>query len=513
MPKILLPITGTKETITRPVVAEVVRELINWTGLPANIKFQLPGDKDVMHQPGSSIDPQSAFGYYDETTRLFVTFEEQYDEEFINTMAVFRPDYPHFYFDGDTRTFMRSAYSRTTLRISVRYQATDKGAAERWRDEIRTRIAHERHDRCHNVTYSYLIPNEFFVILKEIHRLRENKSPYGEDYETYFKEHVTKRATILTDQGGKNKEWAVREHQAGVNGYFDFDFAPEKGSRAQDGTSWNIQFDYVIRIDKPIAAVMMYELVVHNQELDSKYRDVKPPEKLENYELSYSMSGKLYSWWASVSDPRPIGTPGYSFPLYDQFVPSFTPPHTLRLLTCLVTVDETDNKTLINLNELGPFELSDSVLDYVKRNLQESTVYGRGLVHISVYEFDDPLDSGLIEIDSDLNIKLKTASDLRKIYHVRISIYTNPLILPAEQLDDLCSDYDGTYEILSVIAPTCLQMFPLNRIGDNYMSLTELRKVLECRYKRAIRFPTEHDPVFWSLVTTLIVQANRTKEG
>ena len=513
MPKILLPITGTKETIARPVVAEVVRELITWTGLPANIKFQLPGDKEVMHQPGSSIDPQNAYGYYDETTRLFVTYDEQYDEEFINTMAVFRPDYPHFYYDGSTRTFMRAAYSRTTIRISVRYQATDKGAAEKWRDEIRTRIAHERHDRCHNITYSYLIPEEFFVILKEIHRMRENKAPYSQDYETYFKEHVTKRATILTDQGGKNKEWAIRESQAGVNGYFDFDFAPEKGSRAQDGTSWNIQFDYVIRIDKPIAAVMMYELVVHNQELSAKYRDVKPPEKLENYELSYSMTGKLYSWWSQMSNPTPVSTPGYGFPLYDQFVPGFTPPHTLRLLTLLVTVDETDNKTLINLNELDPFQLSQSITDYVSRNREESAVYGQGLVHVSVYEFEDPLDSELIEIDADLNVKLKDASDLRKIYHVRIAVYTNPLTLPDEQINDMCSDYDGTYEILSTIAPTCLKMLPLNRVGDNYMSKEELKAVLECRYKRALRFPTEHDPVIWSLVSTLVVNAHEMKVG
>lgn len=509
MPKTLLPLKGIKETFERPVVTEIVRDLITWTGLPKNIKLQLPGDKEVMHQPGSSISPESAFQYYDETSRLFITYDDDYHDELIKDTAVFRPDVPHIFFDPTTRTSMRPVYSRNRIVISVRYQATDKGTAERWRDEIRARVAHERHDRYHFPTFSYMIPEEYLVILKEIHRLREANAGYGEDFDTYFDKYITRRATDLTDLAGKNSVPAVRETQNRVNGYFDFDVAPDKPTRAHDGTSFNVQFDYIVTIDKPIALLMIYELLVHNQPLSKRVVDTSPPAKEGNYEVAYSMSNAVKNFWENYQTVPAITEPGFKFPLYDEFVPEVVLPHTLRIFTGLVAVDAVDKRTLINLNDIRPYQLSDAVIRYCQRNYGKLTEYGKSMINVSVYEFEELLADDMFEVDEDLNVKLTTDSDMRKIYHVRISIFTNPLLLPSEAVDDLCSDYDGTYELMDAIASGCLKKFPIKRLGANFVSKASLKLMMQCRYQRAIRFATAGDPVYWDTVMTLAIFAHR----
>ncbi len=511
MPKVLLPIHGIKESVTRPVVTDIIHELITLTGLPKNIKFQLPGDTEKMHQPGSSIDPQEKYGYYDETTRLFITYREEPEDELINTMSVFKPDYPHFFFDKTTRTFMRAGYSRNKITISVRYQATDKGAANKWRDEIRTRVAHGRTDAHHNIQYSYHIPEEYIYILKEIHRLRENVSGYGQDFETYLSENITKKSTIVTDQAAKNKKWVIRESQARINGYFDFDFFPEEGSRANDGTSWNIQFDYVIRLDVPIVAEMMYELVIHNQELGDAYRDSSTPEKLDNYLVSYSQSNMLYDAWDNRHRLKDISETGFKYPDYDDFVPSSIFPHTLRLFTGLVTLDLNDGVSLLNLKQLGPYTLANSVIRYLERNYQYVNAHGKTLINVAVYDFEDPISSSLFYVDSDLNVKLSNPSinNTRKLFHVRVSVYTNPLTLPARAIDDLCDDYDGTLEIMSFVSPTCILSNPLEKIGINMVSKNSLMDFMRCRYRKAMELKSSDDPACYMTAISLVVVAHR----
>ena len=511
MPKIILPNPGTKESFSRPVVKEVVKQLIEWTGFPKNIRIQMPGDAEVMHQQGSSVDQQEGHNTYDETSRLFVTYEDDFEETYANEKVSFVPDQRNYFFDPTARVFMRPSYSRVKIVITIKYQATDKGAAEKWRNEFKTRFGHGREDRYHDLSYSYLIPKESLVILKEIHRLRENKHGYGEDYDTYFKKYLLKEGTKLTDQAGKNFEWAIRETQTRCNGYLDVDGIPDKPSRTHDGTSFSIEFDYVLTIDKPIATLMFYELMVHNQALSKRFVDTTPPDKMENHLLSFSVSNYLRYISETYDNPQYVTESGFSAPLYDEFVPSFVFPHTLRLLTCLVGVDEQDKKSLINLGEPGAYRFSESVLRYMRRNHQKLNEYSARMINVVVYEFGIPLSPEMFSVDADLNVRLTNESNMRKIYHVRVSIFTNPMMLPPVAITDLCEDYTGTYEMMNHIAPKCIEKFPLKKLGTNSVSKSSLMDVIRCRYQRAMKFATENDPIYRMLTQSLVVVAHANR--
>lgn len=507
MPKILMPIQGTKESFSRPVVAEVVRELITWTGLPRDIRIQFPGDKEVMHQPGSSIDPMQDFNYSDEATRLFVKYDEEHVDEEIVLTNVFRPNWPHFFRDDGTRTYMRPVYNRKKFTIRIRYQANDIATANKWRDELITRLAHGRNDRYHNLTGSYHIPKEFLVILNEIHRLRENVEGDGKTAEEYLRAYSATGLTQVTDQAGKNKEWVIRETQNRINGYFDFE-EPDKPRRSKDGTTFEIEFDYVIILNKPSFAVMMYEVMIHNQLIGPGYRDNKGPETQEKYEVSFSMKDWLFKAWENYNNTMNLAVPGRGYPDYDQWVPAIVFPNTLRIFTGLTSVDMTDRRTLLNLREIGPYKLTDSVIRYIQRNRVDVGKINKTLICVSVYEHEDPLSDHLFEIDEDLNVRLTNDADLTKIYHVRVSIFTNPYIMPSAAIDDLCTDYEGTVEMLSVIMPQCLAKFPLENI-EGMISRAQLNLTLQCRYKKVMTFSTAADQVYWFLVQTLIVHSHR----
>ena len=433
MPKILLTVPETIESVIRPVVLEIVRDVCQVTGLDPKTAIQYPGTMDVMKQPGTSLEskgdatPRSGTG-----AKLTIDVEEGYEEDRLLSTAVMRPENLFIFKDDRIETSIKPVYSSTDMSINFRYRALDKTSATRWRDDIRARISRNVTERLHTVSYHYLIPPAFLKILEELHRLRENVAGYGETYKDYFTANVTQRASILTNLSGKAEHWAISETQTRILGWFDFvERGPEKGEKDDEADTWTVGFAYKFKFDQPIACTMAYPLMVHNQLLSLDYRPGKKDQvdRPEIHRSSYSHSALAFSAFEKGRQFGPRITaphPGVQVPDFDEFIPASVPSKTLRLFTALTSIDTTpggDPRYLLDLREFSrQWKLDTDVLDYMATIPSRLTRSKACVLKLDLYENRQLVREGALTVDNDLKVYTTADMSLRNYYHVRMSL-------------------------------------------------------------------------------------------
>jgi len=158
MPKLVLPVPETIESVTRPVVLDVVRQLAKYTALP-EARIYFPGDMEKDRQPGTSISDDKLFNTFGSTPKITIEVDEDYEAERMLTSAVYRPENLFIFRDDRLETSIKPVYSSTEITINFRGRFMDKVAATRWRDDVRARVSMERQEFLHDMTYHYLIPN------------------------------------------------------------------------------------------------------------------------------------------------------------------------------------------------------------------------------------------------------------------------------------------------------------------------------------------------------------------
>lgn len=482
MPKIFLPVNETAESVLRPVVLDITRRLLKDTGIPSDTRILYPGDFQAALIPGTSINPETAATNPDnkDTIRLAsasqvtIDVQETYPEAELLNSAVHVNENLFIFKDLKLETSIRPVYTSSEVVINVRFRARDKASAERWRDEIRARIAMRREGAMHEVKYHYLIPAEMLIILQEIHRMRETVAPYGEDWETYFANNSSKRVHELTNQSGSVKRLAVAETQQRIQGMFDFTGMPEKGEKDADAATWTISFAYKFFYQKPIGCSMFYPLMVHNQFLDQKYRptdEEQPPYSADTKIQQATLSGLSMSIFeANTQAYRRSHLRGYAIPSCDEFLPVTVLPATMRIYTALTMLDLEPGgnpRFMLNLADNGYLEFDPEVLAFMKKEAQYMGKEYRSVFALSLYEGINIAGSEKLMVDPDLNVFSTIDLDPRKYYHVRLALVTDWEYLTRDAWERLRNAGPVLIKLIAAIGPWAIDRGLTNCILPN----------------------------------------------
>lgn len=422
------PVNDLLQSVERPVVFGVIRRLQELTLIPHDTLVRYYGEDAAAPQYNSTLsrDPE-ADNRWPHRESIAIEVEEGPDPNNMLTMAVKQPEQKFFFWDEELGVILRPAYSSTTVTVRVQYKAVDKNQATKWYNEIRTRYAMMREVFLHEINYSYHVPDEFLVILKEIHRLRENIAPYGEIFTDYLTKHLTNRATEVSNLNGQDSFLAIAEKQAYVQGTFDFEAVPDKPTRDDEPNLWVTSFSYTFRYDKPIEVVMNYPIIVHQQMLSTKYRPDEVPFTYQSIlkRFSYSME-KLAAFAADNVKLRHISNAGLSLPASDyNFVPRSYPRGTVKAFTALCAMDPADPRDLMNLHKLGEFHLYQDLLDFMVGEAPYMTQQYQSVFQLNHYVDGRIQDQSGLACDASLNVRLVDAADLRKTYRLRLGLVVN----------------------------------------------------------------------------------------
>jgi len=483
MPKIIQPIPDVTDSVTRPVTFDILRRLFKDLGMSTKTLIFFPDTTGVGKQPGTSIDAQNKdVATFPHASQVVVEVDEVYEHSSLLAIAVFRPEHPFIMRDDDLEVGIKPVYTYCETSLSFKYTARDKSEAMRWRDDFRGRIAMMRDDYLMNIKYYYLYPLAFLEILKEIHRLREETAGYGDDYEKYFREHVTPKTTKLVNQAGYEGRLAVAEGQKRVIGWWDVDGMPEQGSKEGEGETWTISMTFKFAYQRPIECAMMYPLVIHNQMVDQKFRNGEKPYRLTDTEDSHSLSTSQFAYFEAGNAVSKFNTlPGVAIPDYDEFSPSNIIPGTMRLFTVLITIDQTNPLLLFNLKDLGEHQLDPSVIKYLEADHMNLHRPRWSLINVSLYQGPALMNEKFLRIDKDLNVYSTEPLNLRAYHHVRVSIVTRLSDLPPEVIDKARDHGDTVIKIIDAGNPDVKDRCGLPKlVNGNYISRREMERVSDC---------------------------------
>jgi len=448
------PLSNTGWTVERPVALAILRDLMDLTEISDKTPISFYGADGKNYQQGSTIGEttgeQNRWSY-DE--RLFLEVEEEFDPDTTLTTPVYKDEYPAVFADKSIGLFVRPVYRKTKLSLSIRYRALDKNQAQRWRNEMTAKCSMRREQIWHTVNYSYTLPTENLVMIAHAHALKENVAGAGQTLNEYFTTHLTPLCSLQTDVAGQNGVWAVREAQSRVQGYFDFDAAPEKGGKEEDHDNWLITVSYVAWYMKPISTVIDYPIVVHQQLIDPKYLPKNNVGDLMERAIYYSKMGGAARHFEDAYRLAAIaGLEGAQIPAVDDWTPRSVKPTTVSVLTALVTITEQDKRSLFNLGELGDFQLRGEVLSWLRsgERVWINKSY-QSILQLDLYKGRDLVADGQLVVDAQLNVSSTVDLDLTQVYHVRLSLVTNITYLRAEAITRLQNNPAAALQIVTGI--------------------------------------------------------------
>lgn len=432
MPILTIPIPDTKDSIMRPIMTSITRELFEAFDMNPETKIIYLDESGTYRQHGSAINETNDGTFtFGSNEQILVEVDEEFVKEDIMNQPTWQQEYPPIFRDDKLQILIKPVYRTCYLNINFKKRFTDRTQAIRWRDSMSYKV-HEYQDMQHHLlTYHYVIPREILFVLEEIHRLRENIDGYGEEFITWLKANMSPRLTKLTNMSGGQTRLAIAEKQSRVYGMFDFDEAPEKGEKDGENSTWEISFSYKVHYSRMTHLVFIYPQVVHQQPLaypyvydDTERKDNIPLPK----EQVFSQSGLLFEFLTPrIPGQTHVSLHGCSVPKDDEFYPQTTPKGTRRLVTLQLLFQEHESKQtdleLLDLLDVPEVYLDEEILVFLYGEYPYMNTPTRSVFQVQLYNQYYMLNHDHLTVTPCLKVKNTKPINLRNNYHLRFSVY------------------------------------------------------------------------------------------
>ncbi|WP_144106599.1 hypothetical protein [Paraburkholderia sp. BCC1886] len=507
MPKLTLAVPETYDSVTRPVIYDVTRQLFKITGLHENTPILYPSAHGVTMQPGSTMkhntkDSELAF---DDQIRIEV--EEEIDKDRILSTAVLYPENRFVFHDPRVETILKPVYSTTDITINFKFRANDEVKAKRWREQIRVRMSSMRDVHLIGARYSYQLPYSSVIILQEIHRLMENVSGYGDSFAQWFKNSASDHISATSNFSGSQMQLAVAEHQANIVGIWDFEGAPEGGSKEDQGNTWTISFSFKFKYDKPVSMVMQYPQMIHQQVI--KYQDKTVPYNPDQVESNRPLSGEYLKFFDKTRalDGIVNGNMGLRFPIWDEFIPNVIPAAYIRIFSSMMALDLTTGgnpQLLGSLDDLPEgYGLDDDMKAFLITEAPYLTNQYYSVFSLNLYNANMMEPNGSLTVDSSLNVSTTFNPNPRARFHLWFGLCFNWYRLSADAQARLRANYTILIRLIKAIWPQMPKsQYPVAIPGTNQCSQSSWSNFLYGQSSGQYRRDC-------STVETLIIQAHR----
>ena len=521
---ITLPISNLIQSVQRPIVLGIIKDIQEKTQISHKTDIRFYGDDGKAMQIGSGFgDNHVEANKWPHRSNISIEVEHRPIESSGFTTAAHRAENPFCFHDPALGIYIKPVYTSTEVSIRVTYRAADQNEAIQWRNHVRSLFVRGQYGLMHTGTYSWHIPDAYIVGLKYLHTLRERQAGYNESFSKWAAQCLDLRSTVLTNQRASQFDLVIAEEQDRICGDFDFEVTPEKESREDDPNLWAISFEYKFGYSEPTNCIFHYPIVIHNQVIDDAYMNPQPSgyqSAFQRYSTSTRDLNKFESYPMAL---RVMGNRGINIPEYDTFSPTLPPIGTIRVATVLTLIEPSNKRLLFNLKEMGEYNFRQQVLDFISTTERVFvTKMLNSIIQLSLYEDRDILPIDALTIDADLNVIATRDLDLRKTYHVRIGLTANFVYLTEAALIRLKKNPLVACMLINAInlaltSTTFTPDIPHRRIPENHLHGIGLK------YVNRLAVPIDADDEFYvnlrgmsglqiALVETLFIRTERASE-
>lgn len=438
MPRFTYELPDVDVMITRPIVMAVTRSIIGVTGMPEDTFIEYAGDERGIPTWRTTLNQQewdptdtARFGFYG---KVKVAYSEEPEPDNILTSAYYYPDNNIVWADPKINTYLTTFREPVKARLTFTYRTKDKNEAKNWQSRMRKLMRNHFIDQSFYADFNYVLPYTLFDFFDLFYKMREKVEGYGDSFSEWFKQGLLADNTVLVTQGAEKPQFVFRETQLDILGNFEFDTPPIE-DKVDDGTAYEIEFSYRFGFDRPIGFMMKHPLVIHNQIVPRTHRTQTSWYDADPLTGRGSISSTRYRKLFQEQYFYKNLNRGNIVPSFDDWMPTQVAADTANLTQFLIQVDTTNRKKVLSLTDLPKMSFDPLLIEYMKETRAYLTKRTGSWVHVAVYQNDRPLDPRSITIDEDLTIWVDTELDLRSLYHVRISLFTQLMSLQPFAVD------------------------------------------------------------------------------
>jgi len=418
MNSFILPIPNLYQSVDRPIVVGVVKDLVEKRMLPGYNDLRIDSGIKKARAPGSTIQKGNRKPHIDNRTSIKVEVESEkgnlggfYRSMQYNTQPIFN--------DSKLNVSIRPQYDTTIYVIKISVRSNSLSGLQLWANEVRLNKQMGRDRNIHDVKYSYALHNKTYDLLENIHNLRETVEGYGDTLAEYIKKHSHNSMTIIG--AGDDHQLVYAETQLDILGLMPADDI--EISEISEGV-YEGSMVYSFSIDTPLGLIHNYPIMVHqslmpmgfiNQIKESRYVNV----------IVHSPLMRAYTTYVGKESDKVINIPAVDNKILNKYPSGYKP-----IVTALMCI--TNDPLLLNLRELGDISIDSDVLSAIKDFYSDKlTVPYESPFLLTIHKDNNLLDETYLRTDSDLNVYLNEEVDKRHVYRVSFCICVNPHMIPS----------------------------------------------------------------------------------
>lgn len=504
MPIVSVTLPDTQQSISRPIVFDIVQQVIKITKLPES-DIVYVGDLQAAINPGSTIEDTDRHARFNVANRLYIEATETRDPFTLATTAVRVREHPPVFLDPKLGIYISPVYTSHDVTITFRYTANSETLARRWKDDMEMNLAAMRDINVHDAVCHYLLPVEYLQLLKHLYDLREATGGYGQSFEEYVTSFSTDRLKLLSNITASETRLAISEKQCKIIGQYGFEGPPPVPERDDGDGVWNISFEYKFTYDKPTGCDMCYPVSVHNTVIDGIYTDDFDTNiDLLRITKSYSKSiGAMASFETDTTmNHRLSPYPYIRIPCYDDFKIPMQHPGMGTTIIALCTLDLPDKRSLLNLGNLGDYKLNGDILDFIKASETPFiTMPYYSFVNVSLYKDNRLQSASSIRCTPQLDIIATTDLDPRSQYRITVNLVVDLEMIQRSAIDRLLKYPKAFVKIIGALNELLRNHPDFNSYGERtVITLTEFNPIFEILTGkrlgngRGINAPTDYSP-------------------
>ncbi len=426
MATLIEEIKGFEEHISRPVAFQIIDQLKLNTNIPLDTPIRYTGNGGALALPNSTLHADSKPNRLEGDSNISISVSESFDESRALTTAISRTEMPTEFADNDLGIYLKPYKNRVIYNIEITLTCKDKTTAQTWYNTVKRKFSQGVNSFEHKVDYHYPIPQQFMFLLGELYKIRQNKYPINETVGQWLKRCFSNKMVLIADNAGGNQTFVIKESQYRIMGYFDFDANPPLPEKPNDSGVWSVSFNYTYDYDRPDGMVMDYPIMIHNQIIPD---DLRPPTYNNYITNIMDNPGLVNSLLREFEPPNNIyndivNIPGLPIPIFDDWLTPYTPNGTVNIIRALIEVDENHPKSILNLQQLGNYQLPQLAVDYLKDEPYRLFIPGDSVFNGILFNKNRFTNSRELIITPDLDINNSVALNPRNHYHFVLYMVT-----------------------------------------------------------------------------------------
>lgn len=512
MPSLTYPIPELEETITRPLLLQVLKELALTLNFHPDTKVYY-NDQDIQIIPEEAKTTPGANYYKPNLTngnKLFVELEEIYPEEHILAQAVDAKYNQNLLEDKNAPWFVREVGGRVSARLSMRYRTTDKTSANKFRSHVYTRLARGfTHAKIDRVGLSFPISDEVLAIIMQVwinrnklaDLLGNEKMPFME----YLRQCEKHSFSVETNLKGEHSTLVFRRALGNVVISLDSKELSTP-AKVEDG-AYEVSLEASYHYIKPISFFINYPIFTYNNVLNQSYFDASYDRNADSLGdlVPTTHSNTLLSIFDDFENRRRVEIKS-QHPIYlpscdDWVVKGDHPKFSVPIIQQLIGVDVLNPSLVFDLNELFTnenIEFNPKLLNYMQFNKDDLLKEYKLPIFFAVYRGDELLTYNDFYVDDDLQIKSRAPLDPTKLYHLNMYLLTNLDLLSSETTEEMCAQDNLLVDIIRFIDSDTVEKYPPEVLEDGSVVVADVETCIE-NLPTLPHYPGKSGHIMWTV--------------